>query len=235
MRVIFNHLTIGLIYRDFWRLGPALAGTLISLLYQLINLYGFLPAVLMTAAVSALMGAVMTFSILVLSFFLIPLRICVWISLIIMGIAILSWVLINLHANRKARLRIFKLNYSSRMAFMLLAVLLCNKVIPINISSKTRFWDVHFKPSLAGKIGRYDFATLNKLMAEDFVKIKQVLGEDAVLFGCTPGSLVKHFNNLPEKYEYQVVKTLIPPHHAKVFGLYRDFYFHVLSYNTLRL
>lgn len=229
MRVLFNHLTIGLIYRDFWRLGAAFIGSLISLLYQLINLYGFLPAVLAIGIILGVIILLITCSLHLFSFLLIPLASCVLISLLLIAIGFFTWLFINISINRKAKLKLFKLNFSSRMVFMLLAVLLCNRVIPINISPKTRFWDVHFKPSLAGKIGHYDFTTLNKLIEEDLLNIKQVLGDNAVLFGCTPGTLAKHFNNLPVKYDYQVVKTIIPPEHARVFGLTRDFYLHVIT------
>ena len=42
-------------------------------------------------------------------------------------------------------------------------------------------------------------------MAEDLVKIKQVWGGCRFNSAVLPGSLeVKHFNNLPEKYGYQV-------------------------------
>ncbi|NLB88015.1 MAG: hypothetical protein GX790_02120 [Syntrophomonadaceae bacterium] len=229
MRVVLNHLTIGLIYRGFWKMGPALVGTLVSLLYQLINLYGFLPAVLMILIASALIGAGMSVSIFILSLFFIPLHLCMIISLIIIAVAILSWLFINISVNSKAKLRIFKLNYSSRMVFLMLSVLLCNRLVPIKISARTSFWDVHFKPSLAGKIGSYDFATLNKLIGEDLRRMKQVLGEDTVLFGCTPGSLAEHFSSLPDKYDYQIVKTVIPPEHAQVFGLIRDFNLHIVN------
>lgn len=229
MRVLFNHLTIGLIYRDFWRLGAAFIGTLVSVLYQLINLYGFLPAVLAIGIIIGLVIFLITFSLHLISFLLISLPSCVLISSLIIAIAFFTWLFINIHINRKAKLRIFKLNYSSRIVFMLLTFLLCNRVIPINISPKTRFWDVHFKPSLAGKLGHYDFNNLNKLIEEDLLKMKQVLGDDAVLFGCTPGTLARHFDNLETKYNYQVVKTIIPPEHARVFGLIRDFYFHVIT------
>lgn len=228
MRVVFNHLTIGLIYRDFWQLGPALVGTLVSLLYQLINLYGFLPAVLFIITFTALMGAILAMGLYLLSFLFIPLQVCIVISFIIMALCFFSWLLINLHINRKAKLRIFKINYSSRVAYIFLAVLLCNQLIPVKLTPGARFWDVHFKPGLAGNLSKYDFNILKQLLGEDLLKIRQVLGDNTVLFGCTPGSLARYFDNLQPQYEYKIVKTVIPPEHAQVFGLIRDFYFHVL-------
>jgi hypothetical protein len=46
MKLIGRHLTRGLIYLDFFRLIPALVGTITPFFWQLVNLYGTLPAVL---------------------------------------------------------------------------------------------------------------------------------------------------------------------------------------------
>ncbi len=230
MRIVFNHLTIGLIYRDGARLIPAFAGTIISFFYQLINLYGSLPAGFLVVIFLAMVSTIFSYTLHLFSLFFIPLPICAIITLTILAASFIAWLFINIRINRTAKLKIFKLNYSSRLAFNGLAVLLCNQALTINISPETRFWDVHFKPGLAGNLKPYDPEILNKLIQEDFIQIQQVLGHDAALFGCTPGSIAKYLGHLPlDNYTFQVLKTLIPLEHAKIFGLVRDFYFHVIN------
>lgn len=231
MRVIFNHLTIGLIYKDFGRLFPAFIGGVISVLYQLINLYGFLPALFIIFMGIGTLSALFSYTLHLLSLFLIPLPVCLIITFTLLMAAFTVWILINYKINRKAQMQIFKLNYSSRLAFRCLTILLCNQTISFNLAPQATFWDIHFKPSLAGKIKNYDSQTLAKLINDDFTKMQQVLGGNLVLYGCTPGTVDKYLENLPlENYSFQVIKTLIPPEHAKVFGLTRDFYFHIIHF-----
>lgn len=235
MRVVFNHLTVGLIYKDFGRLFPAFIGLVISVLYQLINLYGFLPALIIVFIGLGMLSTLFSYTLHIFSLFLIPLPVCIIITLALLIIAFAAWILINYNLNRKANLQIFKLNYSSRLAFNGLAFLLCNRNIALNLAPRANFWDIHFKPRLAGKIKDYSFETLAKLISDDFTKIQQILGGNTVLYGCTPGTVAKYLEKLPlEDYSYQVIKTLIPPEHAKVFGLTRDFYFHVIIFADIK-
>lgn len=230
MRVIFNHLTIGLIYRDFWRLGPAFIGTLVSLLYQLINLYGFLPALFLISTGTAMIITVLTYTLYLLSLFYIPVPICAAAAGLVLAASFLAWLFINININRQADLRILVLNYSSRTAFIGLSILLCNQVLPLTLGARARFWDVHFKPELAGKIQEHDAAVLKELLQEDLFRLQKILKDHTVLYGCTPGSLFKYLPPLsPNSFQYQIIKTIIPPENARVFTLIRDFYFHVLT------
>ena len=235
MRVVFNHLTIGLIYKDFGRLFPAFIGTVISVLYQLINLYGFLPALIIVFIGLGMLSTLFAYTLHIFSLFLIALPACLMITCILLIIAFAAWVLVNYKINRKANMQIFKLNYSSRLSFSGLGILLCNRMLPLNLAPRTSFWDIHFKPSLAGKIKNYSSETLAKLINDDFTKIQQTLGGNTVLYGCTPGTVAKYLEKLPlENYSFQVIRTLIPPEHAKVFGLTRDFYFHVIIFADIK-
>jgi hypothetical protein len=51
MKLIWQHLTSGLVYARSFRLIPALVGTVIPFFWQLVNLYGTLPAVLLIVGV----------------------------------------------------------------------------------------------------------------------------------------------------------------------------------------
>ena len=230
MRVVLNHLTIGLLYRDFWQLGPAFIGTLVSLLYQLINLYGFLPALFLISTGTAVIITILTYTLYLLSLFYIPVPICAAVFGLVLAASFLGWVFINTNINRQADLQILMLKYSSRTAFIGLSLLLCNQILPLTLGARARFWDVHFKPELAGKIQEYDAAVLKELLQEDLFRLQKVLPDHNVLYGCTPGSLVKYLPPLsPKGFQYQIIKTIIPPENARVFTLNRDFYFHVLT------
>ncbi len=230
MRVIFNHMTIGLLYKDFWRLGPAFIGTLVSFLYQLINLYGFLPAIFLVGMGIASITVLSAYTLQLLSLFFIPVSIGVLVVGLILAVSLLAWLLINFKINRQVNLQILVLKYSSRTAFIGLSLLLCNRIIPLAIGKRARFWDVHFKPRIAGKIREYDQSVLEELLQEDYHRLQQALIGNNVLYGSTPGSLAKYFNHLPQNTaEIQTIITIIPPENAKVFGLMRNFYFHFLS------
>lgn len=228
--VVFNHLTIGLLYRDFGRLLPAMVGSLVTFFYQWINLYGLLGAGVLVVIFLGVVGMVFTYFLCWLSLGYIPLKIGAFIVFVIMGLALLAWLYINFRVNHKAKLKVFKLNYSSRLAFTGLSWCLCNQLLLLELRPRTPFYDLHFKPSLAGQLKKYDPDELSSNIREDLLKIHAVLGGGVVLFGCSPGTFARHFVNLPlDNYDYQVIKTIIPPEHAKVFGLVRDFYFHVIS------
>jgi hypothetical protein len=48
MKLVLRHLTSGLIYARSLRILPSLIGTIIPFFWQMVNLYGTLPAVLIT-------------------------------------------------------------------------------------------------------------------------------------------------------------------------------------------
>lgn len=234
MHVIKNHLTIGLVYKDVWRLIPASVGTLVSLGYQLVNLYGFLPAIFIIVFMVGIIAALLSLSLYLLSFFHLNFQLCALITAVIMATFLLIWLLVNLYINRRIKLRISKLSYSSRAALNILSLLLCNKIIPIKSAPRTQFWELHFKPHLAGKIQNLDAEELNAAIQTDYGLLAAELAPDSILFGCTPGCLEKHMQLAGiQNTQFQIEKTIIPPEHARVFGLKRSFFFHVLSFHSL--
>ena len=234
MRVIKNHLTIGLVYKDVWRLIPASVGTLVSLGYQLVNLYGFLPAIIIIVFMVGIIAALLSLSLYLLSFFHLNFQLCTLITAVIMATFLLIWLLVNLYINRRIKLRISKLSYSSRAALNILSLLLCNKIIPIKSAPRTQCWELHFKPHLAGKIQNLDAEALNAAIQADYGLLAAELAPDSILFGCTPGCLEKHMQLAGiQNTQFQIEKTIIPPEHARVFGLKRSFFFHVLSFHSL--
>jgi hypothetical protein len=234
VRVIKNHLTIGLIYKDVWRLIPASVGTLVSLGYQLVNLYGFLPAIIITVFMAGIIAALLSLNLYLLSFFHLNFQLCVLIAAVIMVMFLLVWLLVNLYMNRRIKLRISKLSYSSRAALNILSLLLCNKIIPIKSAPRTQFWELHFKPTIAGQVQSLEAEELNAAIQADYKQLAAKLAPDTVLFGCTPGCLEKRMQMAGIKStQFQIEKTIIPPEHAHVFGLKRSFFLHVLSFQPL--
>ncbi len=227
MRVIFNHLTIGILYRDFWRIWPALIGTFVPFFYQLINLYGLMPALFLGLIFLGTVMAVFSYAFHLLSFFILPLLVCSIIVFSIIFLSFLTWLIINIVINRRANLKLFKLNYSSRPACILLSLFLCGEIISGPISPGVSFWDIHFRPTLAGKLQQYSLDEFNKILQDDYKKLQKVFNQDAVLFGITPGTLATPLESLGlNAYNLLIVKTIIKAKHAKIFGLTRDFFFH---------
>lgn len=227
MRVIFNHITIGIMYRDFWRLVPAFIGTYISLFYQLINLYGLLPAIGIVFLFLSSIITIFSYTLHIISFFLIPIRLAIFIILLLVVISFLTWLLINININRQHNFKIFKLNYASYTAFLILNNFLCRGKAELPTFPHTIFLDVHFKPSLAGNIKNYDKDNLISLIKSDYEKLG-AFSDNLVLYGITPGNLTSYLKELDLDNNFQVYPTIIPPKHAKVFGLTKDFFFHIL-------
>ena len=55
MKLIIRHLTRGLLYKNSFRMIPSLVGTIIPFFWQLVNLYGVLPAILIISGVFQLL------------------------------------------------------------------------------------------------------------------------------------------------------------------------------------
>lgn len=211
-----------------------MAGTFITLFYQVVSLYGFLPMVFLAIMILGVVNVVFSYTLHLVSLFLIPLPICIIITNCIIVVSFLAWLIINIRINRQANLEIFKLNYSSRTAFIFLSILLCNRILPMSVLPSARFWDVHIKPHLAGKLQLFDRELLSRAIQDDFLKLESILKENAVIFGCTPGSLSKEITALElDKSDYQIAKTIKPPEHALVFGLNRDSYLHMITLEKL--
>lgn len=226
MRVIFNHITIGLIYKSFWRLVPAFTGSYISLFYQFINLYGLLPALLGLFLFMGLIVSLGTLFLTIISLFIIPPKFSILVMLLLIIISFLSWLLSNFKLNRQLKLKLFKLNYSSYTAFLLINSLFCRSNFSLPVLTNSIFLDVHFKPSLAGKLKQYSHKELSDLIRGDYDKLK-LLNNNSVLFGITPGNLSDYLAKL-EGVNSWISPTIIPPKSAKIFGLIRDFFLHVV-------
>ncbi|GEM_PF-466405 len=229
MKLIWKHLTSGLIYARSFRLIPALAGTIIPFFWQLVNLYGTLPAVLIIACVFQLLIVTMTAIIYPLFFLKMSFMAIYCLVAIFILVAVISWQLLNISVNRRAGFKLIKLQFSSRSALLLIGLLLSNRLLSLPISSRTTFWDLHLKPQLAGQLKSKSRAQIVAAISHDYQQVLSQM-EDAIFFGCSPGSFktLLDIAGLKES-QYVVMETIIPARHARIFGLRRPFYFYVIS------
>ncbi len=229
MGLIWKHLSSGLFYPRSFRLIPGLVGTIIPFFWQLINLYGTLPAAVITVGIFQL-------SIVTIAALIYPLLCFKWgfieiycLAAAFMLLALISWQLSNIWVNRRVRFKMFKLQYSTRTAMILLGLLLGNSWPSLPMSPRTSFWDLHLKPKLAGQLRYWDREKLVQTISHDFRQAVKVL-EDAIFFGCSPGSFKKLLHTAGiEESQYIIIETIIPHQHARVFGLKRTFYFYVIK------
>lgn len=203
--------------------------TIVPLFWQLINLYGTAPTVFMifcglqmlTVGFAAIMYPLLFFQ---LSFIKVY-----YLAVLFMVIAFFSWLLMNISINRRAGFKLIKLQFSTWTAFALLSILLGRRLLSIQVSSQTIFWDLHLKPNLAGQLRNKSRQEIISAICHDYQRAKSLM-PDAILFGCSPGS----FKNLLkaaglQESQFLMMKTIIPAEHAKIFGLKRPFYFYVIS------
>ncbi len=228
MQLIGRHLTRGLIYRDCFRMIPALVGTVIPFFWQLVNLYGVLPAVLiifgvfqlLTISLAAVMYACLLFQVSFVKVY--------GLAALLMVAAVFSWLFINLSVNRRAGFKLFKLQFSTRTALLLLGLMLSHRLVPLPVSPRATFWDLHLKPHLAGNLKSKSREEIIAAMQHDFKQAKNMMGND-VFFGCSPGSFKKLLLEAGlQESQFIMMETIIPTDHARIFSLERPFYFYVL-------
>ncbi len=229
MRLILRHLTMGLFYRRTLVLFPSLVGTIIPIFWQLVNLYGTLPAVVLITGLFQALAVLLAAMLYPLLFFLLGFLQLYCIALAVMVMALVSWQLINLRINRRAGFKLLKLQFSTRTALLILGLLLGHRLLPIKLTPQTVFWDLHFKPHWAGQLSRLNQDELIAALKHDFEQAVS-LCPDAIFFGCSPGSFKKILVRAGlSKAQFIMSETIIPREHARVFGLKRSFYFYVIS------
>ncbi len=229
MKLIWRHLTIGLFYSHSFRLIPALVGTIIPFFWQLVNFYGTLPAVILIFCIFQMLIVGIAAIIYPFLFFFKFSFIQVYgLAVIFMIVAIISWQLINISINRRAGFKLFKLQFSTRLALLLMGLLLGNRLLTLPISPRTMFWDLHLKPHLVGQLKSESREEIVAAIRYDYQQALDLL-DDAIFFGCSPGSFKKLLiaAGLKES-QFIIMETIIPIEHAKVFGLKRPFYFYVI-------
>lgn len=229
MKLILRHLSSGLIYARSFRLIPALVGTIIPFFWQLVNLYGTLPAVVLIIGVFQMLIVGMAAIIYPLLFFKLSFIEVYCLSAVFMVVAIVSWQVINITANRRADFKLIKLQFSTRTALLLLGLLLGHRLIPLAVTPRTVFWDLHLKPQLAGQLKSKSRDEIVAAISHDYQHTLNLM-DDSILFGCSPGSFKKLLiaAGLKES-RFVITETIIPIEHARIFGLKRPFYLYVIS------
>lgn len=228
MRLITRHLTKGLIYARSLSLIPALAGTAVPLFWQLINLYGTLPAVLILLAMLQMTIAAISIVLYPFLFFRLGFIQTYFLAALFMAAAVIAWLSINHSINRRAGFQLIKLQSSTRTSLSLLSLLLCHRFLPLPLSPGTTFWDLHLKPNLAGRLKTKRRQEIITAIRHDYRQAQGMLG-NAILFGCSPGS----FRNVLmaaglEESQFYILDTVIPIKHAEIFGVRKPFYFYVI-------
>jgi len=230
MKLIGRHLTSGLFYARSLRLIPSLMGTILPFFWQLVNLYGLVPAVFIIFCVLQMLAV--SFAAIMypfLFFFQLSFIKIYYLAVMFMVISFISWLLMNISVNCRAGFKLIKLQFSTWTALALLSILLGRRLLPVPVSSRTIFWDLHLKPHLAGQLKNKSREEIVTAIRYDYQRAKNLMA-DAIFFGCSPGSFKKLLiaAGLQES-QFTMVKTIIPSKHAKIFGLKRPFYFYVIS------
>ncbi len=229
MKLILRHLTSGLIYARSFRLIPALVGTIIPFFWQLVNFYGTMPAVVLIFCVFQILtvgiAAIIYPFLFLFKFSFIQVY---GLAVVLIIIAIISWQLVNISINRRAGFKLVKLQFSTRLALLLMGLLLSNRLLTLPISPRTMFWDLHLKPHLAAQLKSKSREEIVAAIRYDYQQALNLV-DDAIFFGCSPGSFKKLLiaAGLKES-QFIIMETIIPIEHAKVFGLKRPFYFYVI-------
>lgn len=230
MRLIISHLTRGLIYRSFLRLLPAFPGTVFSLFWQLVNLYGTLPALILTVLLFHSAAVLVALLIMTASLFAVDFQAAFTAGAAVIVFLILVWATATLYINCRLRLKQYHLYCSTRTALTLLGLLLCNRLPELKLSPGMTFWEMHIKPLWAGKLEAMEPGSIARNIAADYCRAKELLGPGAVIFGCSPGSFVRHMQEAGlDAARYTVWETVIPPHRSRVFGRERPFYFYIVQ------
>lgn len=228
MKLILRHLTSGLIYARSFRLIPALVGTVIPFFWQLVNLYGTLPAVVLIIGVFQIL--IIGLAAIIYPFLLFKLTFIeiYCLAAVFMVVAIISWQVINFCANRRADFKLIKLQFSTRTALLLLGLLLGHRLIPLPVTPHTVFWDLHLKPHLAGQLKSKDREEIIAAISHDYQQALNLM-DDAIFFGCSPGSFRELLiaAGLKES-QFVISETIIPMEHSRIFGLKRPFYLYVI-------
>lgn len=230
MKLVGRHLTVGLIYaRSLWLL-PSLAGAIIPFFWQLVNLYGTLPAVVIILGIFQLLIVSLAAVMYPFSFILKQSVITAYcLAALVVVLAFISWVVVNVFINHRAGFKLVKLQFSTRTALLLLGLLLGNRWLSLPASPKTTFWDLHLKPHLAGQLQTKSREYIVAAIYHDYQKAQKLIPE-AIFFGCSPGSFKKLWLEAGLKEEQLIImETIIPQEHARVFGVNRPFYFYVIS------
>jgi hypothetical protein len=228
MKLIGRHLTRGLIYLDFFRLIPALVGTITPFFWQLVNLYGTLPAVLIIFGAFQLIVVSLAAVIYPCLLFKVSFMKVYGLAVLLMAAAVLSWLFINVSINRRAGFKLFKLQFSTRTALLLLGLMLGNRLVSLPVSPRTLFWDLHLKPHLAGQLKSKSREEIIAAIQHDYQQAKNLM-PNYVFFGCSPGSFKELLLEAGlQESQFVMMETIIPSEHARVFGIERPFYFYVL-------
>ena len=229
MRLVVRHLTKGLIFRSSFSLIPSLPGTIIPFFWQLINLYGTLPAVIIILGIFQLLIVGMAAILYPLLVFQLSFIQVYGLAALLMAAAVGAWLFMNRSVNQRADFQLVKLQFSTRTALLALGLLLCNRLVPLPVSPGTTFWDLHLKPSLAGNLRTKKRSEIVAAVRHDFQRAQALL-PNAILFGCSPGSF-KHILKAAglQESQFHIMDTIIPIKHAKIFGLKQPFYFYVIS------
>lgn len=228
MKLVLRHSTSGLIYARSLRILPSLIGTIIPFFWQMVNLYGTLPAVLITLAILQIITVSLTAIIYPFLYLRLSFLTVYCLAVLITAIAFISWVFINVYRNHRAKFKLIKLQFSTRTALILLSHLLSNRVLSIPLSSRTTFWDIHLKPNLAGQLQTKSREEIIAAIRHDYQQAQNLM-PNAVFFGCSPGS----FKTLLiaaglQESQFSILETIIPQEHARVFGVNRPFYLYVI-------
>lgn len=234
MKLIWKHLTSGLVYARSFRLIPALVGTIIPFFWQLVNLYGTLPAVVLVIGVFQILIVGIAAILYPFLFFKLSILEVYCLAAVIMVVAVISWQVINISANRRAGFKLIKLQFSTRTALLLLGLLLGHHLVPLPISPRTIFWDLHLKPHLAGQLKSKNREEIIAAICYDYQQALNLM-DDAIFFGCSPGSFKELLvaAGLKEGSQFVITETIIPVEHSSIFGLRRPFYFYVIFVHNL--
>ncbi len=232
MKLILRHLTSGLIYACSFRLIPALVGTIVPFFWQLVNLYGTLPAVVLIIGVFQILITGLAAIIYPFLFFKLTFIEVYCLAAVFMVVAIISWQVINIYANRRAGFKLVKLQFSTRTALLLLGLLLSHRLIPLPVTPKTMFWDLHIKPHLAGQLKSKDREEIIAAIRYDYQQALNLMG-DAIFFGCSPGSFKELLiaAGLKES-QFVIMETIIPVEPSSIFGLKQPFYLYLIFIST---
>ena len=122
MKLVLRHLTSGLIYARSLRILPSLIGTIIPFFWQMVNLYGTLPAVLITLAILQIITVSLTAIIYPFLYLRLSFLTVYCLAVLITAIAFISWVFINVYRNHRAKFKLIKLQFSTRTALILLSL-----------------------------------------------------------------------------------------------------------------
>ena len=218
MRLISRHLTTGLIYARVWKLLLVAPGTIISLFWQLINLYGTLPGVLLTLCSFQLLAGVLAVIIWSGSLFTLSFQVAFLAGAGILVLMFIAWLLANIHLNRRARFELVNLHYSTRTALILLGLLLCHRIPEVRCLPDYLL-GCSPETDSAGNLHRIGKSRIVDGLASDYSRLwscwEQMWWYSAV------HPIVQRFDAKGRVIatQFTMIETVIPSSHAWVFGL----------------